>query len=113
MLIALIVAEQARLLLLPMLSEDACSSLFEVCERKQFITLLLQLQHVYSLYSDSTQWTGLQSPALIFCTLHFHINPLEYLSSTFAEVIKALADPRSHCEGEGGGGRSRQRREAP
>lgn len=44
---------------------------------------------------------GLESPALIFCTLHFHINPLEYLSSTFAEIIKALADPRSHCEGEG------------
>lgn len=37
----------------------------------------------------------------------FHINPLEYLSSAFAEIIKALADPRSYCEGDG---RSRKRR---
>lgn len=72
-------------------------------KRKQFITILLELQNVCSLYNDSTQWTGLQSHALIFCTLHFHINPLEYLSSTFAEIIKALADPRSHCESVGGG----------
>lgn len=47
-----------------------------------------------------------------FDILHpFHINPLEYLSSTLAEIVKALADPRSYCE-DGGGG-SRKRRDAP
>lgn len=72
--------------------------------RKQFITVLLELQRVNLLYSDSTQRTGLESHALIFCALHFHINLLEYLSSTFAEIIKALADPCSQYE-EGGGER--------
>lgn len=53
---------------------------------------------LFCLSNYLTQWTRLESRALIFCTLHFHINPLEYLSRNFAGIIKALADPHSQFE---------------
>lgn len=93
------VAEQADLIL-PWLSEDACSSLFEVCESEE-----KTVHHCPAWTAERLliiQWFNsvdrVESRALILCALHFHINPLEYFSSTFAEIIKALTDPRSHCE---------------
>lgn len=44
-------------------------------KRNQFITILLELQSALSLYNDSTQWTGLQSRALISCSLPFPYKP--------------------------------------